>query len=79
MSLHNKYVYMSCYETIYDNVSDIVIASTIYSIFTLSPEVSRFKSTNNNVGFSADIRKFSNCFCRVLMRSDEMFVFSRTT
>ena len=26
MTLHNKYVYfISCYETIYDNISDIVI------------------------------------------------------
>ena len=32
-----------------------------------------------NVAFSADVRKFSSCFCRVLTRSDEMFVFSRTT
>ena len=31
------------------------------------------------VAFSADVRKFSSCFCRVLTRSDEMFVFSRTT
>ena len=31
------------------------------------------------VAFSADVRKFLGCFCRVLTRSDEMFVFSRTT
>ena len=31
------------------------------------------------VAFSADVRKFLSCFCRVLTRSDEMFVFSRTT
>ena len=31
------------------------------------------------VAFSADDRKFLSCFCRVLTRSDEMFVFSRTT
>ena len=29
MTLHNKYVCISCYETIYDNVSDIVIVSTV--------------------------------------------------
>ena len=34
---------------------------------------------NTYVAFSADVRKFSRCFCRVLTRSDEMFVFSRTT
>ena len=40
MSLHNKYVYISCYETIYDNVSDIVIASTIQYFHIVSGSVS---------------------------------------